>query len=178
MYYTAGMPASGAVVGVVDFENIALEPLADRFDMVGGYGFSSEDPAAFLSVRRSVWGWGTENEPPTDVLAARAKEPTWSCGSAWRHIQSPRYVAYHVESATVFLGGEHLGADVTVASGDGGETWARIADASGRLYFLSDKKALYMQTEDDLFTLPLPTATSDGASVPTAWATLKAGAGL
>ena len=46
---------------------------------------------------------------------------------------------------------------------------------SGQLYFLSGHDALFMQTEDDLYRLALPTSVSASGKASTTWGALKRG---
>lgn len=174
VYYRAGQPAHGRSVGYVDFDSLAFVPLSSNVDYVGGFGFASDDPRAFLSVERYVFGWRTEREPPIEVRrAGDGDEPSFSLDTAPQHLDTPSAVAYHAETDTMVLAGRHLERQRVIASGDGGATWVEIGDSSGMLYFLSGQDAVYMQTWDDLFKLQLPTATSPTAKLAKVWGELK-----
>ncbi|MAF09033.1 hypothetical protein CMK11_01155 [Candidatus Poribacteria bacterium] len=166
--------------GVVDFDSLGLVNLAGGSqDYSVGFGFSSDRPPRYFDVWVDQLSGGYV--PPVIVRGPHADDlPTDELFAAGAILEVAESIAVDAATDTIHLAGttREVAAklrEVVIASVDGGESWAEVGDMSGQLYFLSGHDALFMQTDDDLYRLALPTSVSAWGKASTTWGALKRG---
>jgi len=168
---------SGTRVGVVDFANVQFARSGGSYEQYGGVGFASDDPESALWTKYDVY------RQSSDVFVVGGEgEPLLTLSGAQTLIEYPESVAVHRPSDTTLLTGwtRVPGAadeEAVIASTDGGGHWSQVGSLRGQLFFLSGRGAVFLQTEDDLFMMPLPPSTGVSRADRTAatWGAIKAG---
>jgi hypothetical protein len=170
----------GGSRGVVDFAGLEVVTLTGgSADYSVGFGSSSDSPPRYFDVWVDQLSGGIV--PPVIVRGPHADDlPTDELFAAGAILEAADSIAVDAATDTIYLAGTTREdaaepREVVIASTDGGESWAEVGDMSGQLYFLSGHDALFMQTEDDLYRLALPTSVSASGKASTTWGALKRG---
>jgi hypothetical protein len=156
--------------GAVDFGDLSLSNFGGWHDQYGGVGFMSDDPVTLLQTTSPM------STGPVSVRPNGAA-PTYTFTGTVDFMAEPGSVAVDVETGDFFLAGRtrvgEVEYDEAVITSRDGEHWAQVADTTGQLYFLSDRAGVFLQTENDLLRLAVPTSVSAAGKASTTWAALK-----
>ncbi|MBT3267322.1 hypothetical protein HN371_09235 [Candidatus Poribacteria bacterium] len=168
----------GLTRGIVDFAGVELVNLTGgSSDYSSGFGFSSDIPPRYFDVWVDQLPGGTV--PPVLVRGPNAGDlPTAELQSAGALLQKAHSIAVDGTTGAIYLAGDTRASgeetrEVAIVSTDGGESWTDVGDMSGQLYFLSGHAGPFLQTEDDLYRLAVPTSVSPTHKLSTTWGSLK-----
>ncbi|MEO2003707.1 MAG: hypothetical protein ABGY41_06380 [Candidatus Poribacteria bacterium] len=165
-----------ARVGVVDFDGLQFPRLGRGHENIGGFGFVSDDPATLLKTTYDVYR-GT-----TDVVVLRGFEDNllYTFTTVHALVEYPGTIAVHRPTDTVYLTGvtettPRVWEGPVLASPDGGKNWTVVGEKAGQLYVLTGRDALFLQTDNDLLTLPLAgsVGVAAAAKAATTWGAIK-----